>query len=155
MIFTLIKLVERILNQNLHYFYIKKGNEIFFGNILIGGNLMEELQKTNIENMIYEIRDKQVMLDKDLADLYNCANGTKDINKAVKRNIKRFPEDFYFQLTKEEFEKLRFQFGTANMLRSLPHVFTEEGVAMLSNRACCRSKRYYNESLRKNEKIYF
>ena len=94
---------------------------------------MEELKiKDNIENMIYEIRDKQVMLDKDLAFLYKCTNGTKDINKAVKRNIERFPEDFYFQLTKEEFEKLRFQTGTTNMSRTLPHVFTEQGVAMLS-----------------------
>ena len=48
--------------------------------------------------MIYEIRGKQVMLDSDLARLYECTNGTKDINKAVKRNIKRFPKEFYFQL---------------------------------------------------------
>ena len=89
--------------------------------------------KDNIENMIYEIRDKQVMLDKDLAFLYKCTNGTKDINKADKRNIERFPEEFYFQLTKEEFEKLRFQTGTTNVSRTLPHVFTEQGVAMLSS----------------------
>jgi len=56
-------------------------------------------ENINIEDMIYEIRGKQVMLDSDLAILYKCANGTKDINKAVKRNINRFPEDFYFQLT--------------------------------------------------------
>ena len=55
--------------------------------------LKEEL---NIENMIYEIRGKQVMLDSDLAKLYECKNGTKDINKAVKRNIERFPKNFYF-----------------------------------------------------------
>ena len=95
---------------------------------------MNELQAiNNIENMIYEIRGKQVMLDRDLAKLYLCTNGTKDINKAVKRNIERFPSDFYFQLTKDEYDKLRFQDGTANMVRSLPHVFTEEGVAMLSS----------------------
>lgn len=92
-----------------------------------------EKDEIQIENLIYEIRDKQVMLDKDLARLYQCANGTKDINKAVKRNIERFPEDFYFQLTLEENNDLRFHFGTANMSRSLPHVFTEQGIAMLSS----------------------
>ncbi len=56
-----------------------------------------------IENLIYDIRDKQVMLDSDLGRLYGCANGAKTINQAVKRNIDRFPEDFYFQLTKEEY----------------------------------------------------
>ena len=90
----------------------------------------------NIENMIYEIRGKQVMLDSDLAKLYKCTNGTKDINKAVKRNIERFPEEFYFELTIEECS--RFQNGTLNMKRGenikyLPHVFTEQGVAMLSS----------------------
>ena len=80
-----------------------------------------------IENMIYEIRGKQVMLDSDLAKLYHCTNGTKDINKAVKRNIERFPEEFYFQLTREEYYNiLRFQFGTLNIKRGknikyLPH----------------------------------
>ena len=54
-----------------------------------------------IENMIYEIRGKQVMLDSDLAKLYECKNGTKDVNKAVKRNMERFPKDFYFQLSKD------------------------------------------------------
>ena len=62
-----------------------------------------------IEDMIYEIRGKYVMLDSDLAILYECTNGTKDINKAVKRNAERFPSDFYFQLTKEEYSSLRFQ----------------------------------------------
>ena len=93
--------------------------------------LKEEL---NIENMIYEIRGKQVMLDSDLAKLYECKNGTKDINKAVKRNIERFPKNFYFQITEEEMKKLWFQSGTANkMIRSLPYVFTEQGIAMLSS----------------------
>ena len=71
--------------------------------------------KDNIENMIYEIRGKQVMLDSNLAKLYKCRNGTKDINKAVKRNINRFPTDFYFQLTMEECS--RFQNGTLNIKR--------------------------------------
>ena len=95
-------------------------------------------KEINIENMIYEVRGKQVMLDSDLAKLYQCANGTKDINKAVKRNIERFPEDFYFQLTKEEYNFLKFQIGTSSDkehggVRKLPYVFTEQGVAMLSS----------------------
>lgn len=92
-----------------------------------------------IEELIYEIRGKQVMLDSDLARLYECSNGTKDINKAVKRNIKRFPKNFMFQLTDEEYKDLRFQFGTSSLnsvyggRRYNPYVFTEQGVAMLSS----------------------
>ena len=71
-----------------------------------------EKEEINIENMIYEIRGKQVMLDSDLAKLYGCANGTKTINLAVKRHINRFPERFMFQLTSEEYNYLRFQFET-------------------------------------------
>ena len=86
-----------------------------------------------IEDLIYEVRGKQVMLDSDLAKLYECANGTKTINLAVKRHINRFPERFMFQLTKEEYNILRFQFETANnMSRTLPYVFTEQDVAMLA-----------------------
>ena len=91
-----------------------------------------------ITNLIYEIRGVQVMLDSDLAILYNCKNGTKEINQAAKRNIKRFPERFMFQLTKSEYnECLRSQFVTLDIKRGqyskyLPYVFTEEGVAMLS-----------------------
>ena len=93
---------------------------------------------TGIEDLIYEVRGKQVMLDSDLARLYECANGTKSINLAVNRNIERFPEDFYFQLTKEEYNKLKFQFETSNSsnnlggVRKMPYVFTEQGVAMLA-----------------------
>lgn len=85
-----------------------------------------------ISNKIYYIRDVKVMLDKDLAELYGVLTG--NLNKAVKRNIKRFPEDFMFQLTKEEFENLKFQFGISSWggTRSLPYAFTEQGVAMLS-----------------------
>jgi len=91
----------------------------------------EIVQKENIEDMIYEIRGKQVMLDSDLARLYECSNGTKSINLAVKRHINRFPERFMFQLTEEEYKKLRFQIETTNnMSRSLPYVFTEQGVAI-------------------------
>ena len=91
-----------------------------------------------IENLIYEVRGKQVMLDSDLARLYECANGTKSINLAVNRNIERFPKDFYFQLTKEEYNNLKFQFETSNSsnnyggVRKMPYVFTEQGVAMLA-----------------------
>ena len=76
-------------------------------------NLVKD--ETNIEKLIYEIRGVQVMLDSDLARLYECANGTKTINQAIKRNLERFPNDFYFQLTKEELfdlkSKLRPQVG--------------------------------------------
>ena len=95
-----------------------------------------------IENMIYEISGKQVMLDSDLARLYGCKNGTKSLNLAVKRHINRFPERFMFQLTKEEYSSIysRFQFETLNKnnqkqglnIKYLPYVFTEQGVAMLS-----------------------
>ena len=81
---------------------------------------------------IYIIRNKKVMLDRDLAELYNVTTG--NLNKAVGRNIKRFPEDFMFELTKEEFENLKSQLETSNWggTRKLPKVFTEQGVAMLS-----------------------
>ena len=95
-----------------------------------------------IENLIYEIRGKQVMLDSDLAMLYGCKNGTKSLNLAVKRHINRFPERFMFQLTKEEYSSIysRFQFETLNKnnqkqglnIKYLPYVFTEQGVDMLS-----------------------
>ena len=101
--------------------------------------MSKEIVKNNIEieNLIYEVRGKQVMIDSDLARLYECANGTKDINKAVKRNIERFPESFCFQLTDEEYRILRFQFGTSKAgsggRRYNPYAFTEQGVAMLSS----------------------
>ena len=97
-------------------------------------NEVIEKEEIQIENMIYEIRGKQVMLDSDLARLYECKNGAKVINQAVKRHINRFPERFMFQLTEEEYNLLRSQVVTANnnMSRNLPYVFTEQGVAMLS-----------------------
>lgn len=87
-----------------------------------------------IEKKIYVIRGKKVMLDSDLAELYGIE--TKMLIRAVKRNIERFPSDFMFQLNKEEFETLRFHFGTSKQRggrRYLPYVFTEQGVAMLSS----------------------
>jgi len=85
-----------------------------------------------IATRILEIRGKKVMLDRDLAKLYGVA--TRNLNKAVKRNIERFPEDFMYQLTNEEVTNSKFQFGTSSWggTRKLPHVFTEQGVAMLS-----------------------
>ncbi len=85
-----------------------------------------------IMNQIYYIRGQKVMIDRDLAMLYNVATG--NLNKAVQRNVKRFPEDFMFQLTAEEFKNLIFQNGTSSWggTRKLPYVFTEQGVAMLS-----------------------
>ena len=94
---------------------------------------MDELIK--IQNLIYEIREHKVMLDSDLAQLYGVL--TKNLNKAVKRNIERFPQDFMFQLTKEEYQNLRFQNGTSKLThggrRFMPYAFTEQGVAMLSS----------------------
>ena len=104
-----------------------------------GGKIMNDVivkDEVVIENLIYEIRGKQVMLDSDLARLYECVNGTKDINKAVKRNIEKFPENFMFQLTNVEYDNLRFQIGTSKVKggrRYNPYVFTEQGVAMLSS----------------------
>ena len=82
-----------------------------------------------IEDMIYEIRGKYVMLDSDLGRIYECKNGTKTINQAVSRHIDRFPSDFYFQLSQDEYEYLQSQVGTANlntMTRVLPYAFTEQ-----------------------------
>ena len=90
-------------------------------------------EEKNIRNLIYEIRGKQVMLDCDLAMLYNIE--TKVFMQSVKRNIKRFPKNFMFQLTKEEFKNLRSQIVTskgAGGRRYNPYVFTEQGIAMLS-----------------------
>lgn len=89
----------------------------------------------NIEKMIYVVRGQNVMLDSDLAKLY--AIETKVLNRSVRRNIKRFPEDFMFQLNDSEFESLKCQFGTSKTSRGgkqkLPLVFSENGVAMLSS----------------------
>ncbi len=86
-----------------------------------------------IESKILLLRGKKVMLDKDLAALYGVE--TFNLNKAVKRNIDRFPEDFMFQLNTEEFKSLTFHFGISSWggTRKLPYAFTENGVAMLSS----------------------
>ena len=94
---------------------------------------MEQLQV--IQSKIYEIRGQKVMLDRDLAELYQVTTG--NLNKAVKRNLKRFPPDFMFQLTEEEWKALRFQNGIIKKGRGehtkyFPYAFTEQGLAMLS-----------------------
>ena len=85
-----------------------------------------------VMNKIYVIRNQKVMLDRDLAELYQVPTGR--LNEQVKRNLKRFPEDFMFQLTQSEFENLMSQFAISSWggTRKLPLVFTEQGVAMLS-----------------------
>jgi phage regulator Rha-like protein len=97
--------------------------------------MQELVPQEVIENRIYFIRGHKVMLDSNLALLYGVK--TKNLNKAVKRNLERFPGDFMFQLTSKELESLRFQFGTSKQGRGgrryLPLVFTEQGVAMLSS----------------------
>ena len=91
---------------------------------------MNEIEE--IRSRIHTIRGKQVMLDKDLAELYGVE--VKRLNEAVKRNIERFPDDFMFQLQQEEWEILKSQFATSSWggTRKLPFAFTEQGVAMLS-----------------------
>lgn len=92
-----------------------------------------DISEVTIKNLIHVVRGQQVMLDSDLARLYQVE--TKVFNQAVKRNIERFPERFCFQLTKEEYDSLRSQFVTSKGKggrRYLPYVFTEQGIAMLS-----------------------
>jgi len=109
---------------------------------------MEENEVIPIQNLIYEVRGLKVMFDSDLARLYGVL--TKNLNKAVKRNIDKFPPEFMFQLTEEEWSDLRYQIGTSNEYRDevvpnwnhldkfkfrpgLPYVFTEHGVLMSAN----------------------
>ncbi|MEX2108248.1 MAG: ORF6N domain-containing protein [Solirubrobacterales bacterium] len=102
---------------------------------------LESIAAPAIEQRIFVIRDRQVMLDEDLAALYGVE--TKRLVEQVKRNLERFPEDFMFQLTKDEAPALRSQIATSNIGRGgrryAPYVFTEQGVAMLSS--VLRSKR--------------
>ena len=90
------------------------------------------MELTQIQSKIYEIRGQRVMLDRDLAELYQVT--TSALNQAVKRNNKRFPPDFMFQLTNQEFANLKSQIVTSSWggVRKMPYAFTEQGVAMLS-----------------------
>ena len=113
--------------------------------------IQKELKNEEIKNLIYTIRGKQVMLDSDVAMLYHCE--TKYVNRVVKRNIERFPEEFCFQLNKDEYDSLNYLINSNDILRCqfvtskeklelevdsrggrryLPYVFTEQGIAMLS-----------------------
>ncbi len=95
---------------------------------------MSDVSLSKIEDMIYLIRGQKVMLDSDLADLYEVE--TRQMNRAVKRNSLRFPEDFIFQLTTEEFrsiQKMKNRVEHYGGQRKLPYAFTENGVAMLSS----------------------
>lgn len=99
-------------------------------------NKLSTIPNEVIMNQIYLIRGHKVMLDRDLASLYGVE--TKQLKRQVNRNIGRFPDDFMFELTEQEFENWRCQFGTSNFgdkmgLRYAPYVFTEQGVAMLSS----------------------
>jgi phage regulator Rha-like protein len=100
-----------------------------------GINISMTRKLAKIQSLIYEIRGQKVMLDRDLAELYNVE--LKVMNQAVKRNIERFPSDFMFHLTQNEWNILRSQIVTANenisKVRYRPNAFTEHGVLMLSN----------------------
>ena len=103
------------------------------------GNQKSFVPAERIEQSILLIRGQKVILDKDLAELYGVTTG--NLNKAVNRNLDRFPDDFMFLLTEEEFKNLKFHFGISSWggTRKLPRAFTEQGVAMLSS--VLRSKR--------------
>ena len=96
---------------------------------------MDEKRIISVKDLIYEIRGQNVMLDSGIAKLYEI--DTKSLNRAVKRNIERFPDFFMFQLTEEDYSSLRYHFGTSKERkggrRYLPYVFTEHGVLMLSS----------------------
>ena len=109
-------------------------NDTIKGELTIYGESALEVSQANIQAKIYMVRGVQVMLDRDLAVFYQVETG--QLNRQVKRNIRRFPEDFMFQLTKEEWESLKCQIGISKTRggdrRSLPYVFTEQGVSQLS-----------------------
>jgi len=93
----------------------------------------EIISANNVKNKIYQVRGRNVMLDKDLAELYGVP--TSRLNEQVKRNLKRFPEDFMFPLTRKEVTNLKSQFATSSWggRRYVPYAFTEQGIAMLSS----------------------
>lgn len=98
--------------------------------------MSQTLSLEKIHSSIHIIRGEKIIIDSDLASLYGVE--AKNLNRAVKRNLNRFPEDFMFQLTTKEYDNLRFQFGTSRSSnyggrRYLPYAFTEQGVAMLSS----------------------
>ena len=115
----------RPLYLKINQFRNQRKDDIM-NNIVVSDNI-------KIENMIYEIRGKQVMLDSDLADLYGCKNGTKEINQAVKNNIEKFPERYCFRITEKEYSSLKSKNLTSKGGSRKGHtVFTEQGVYMLA-----------------------
>jgi ORF6N domain-containing protein len=109
------------------------------------GLMSAELLPERIEKTFFSLRGHRIILDRDLAVMYGVS--TSDLNKAVSRNPERFPDDFMLQLTKSEFEDLKFHFGTSSWggTRKLPRAFTEQGIAMLSG--VLRSKRAINVNI--------
>ncbi len=114
---------------------IMEDNNLLIENVTTNNNI--KMPEINLQNLIYVVRGHQVMLDSDLAMLYQVETGA--LNRAVKRNADRFPEDFCFKLTKEEYENLICQIGISSFeskshggRRKLPYVFTEQGISMLS-----------------------
>jgi phage regulator Rha-like protein len=138
-----------ISSENIFIFFFKNASKMTIYTLIHIGGIIMANELLQIQNVIYEIRGQKVILDRDLAILYEVE--VKRLNEAVKRNIERFPEDFMFQLTDEEWDSLRSQIVISNdeedSLRSqiatsksnrggrryLPYTFTEHGVLMLSN----------------------
>lgn len=111
---------------------MKKTNDILKVNTQRNKTIPQAtITQSDIERMIITIRNVQVILDRDLAILYQVE--VKQMNRQVKRNIERFPDDFMFQLTKEEYDRLKCQIGTSNSRggdrRALPYAFTQQGIA--------------------------
>ena len=100
---------------------------------MASNQIIKSLYESDIVERIYIIRGQKAMLDKDLAEMYGVE--VKRLNEAIRRNISRFPDDFMFQVTKDEWENLKTQFATSSWggVRKLPFAFTEQGVAMLSS----------------------
>jgi len=100
---------------------------------MASNQIIKTLYESDIVERIYIIRGQKAMLDKDLAEMYGVE--VKRLNEAIRRNISRFPDDFMFQVTKDEWENLKTQFATSSWggVRKLPFAFTEQGVAMLSS----------------------
>jgi archaellum component FlaC len=127
-------MIYRPLYRQRHYI-VDKSVSFYFKPKILYTFMTEDLQlqPSIIQNKIYTIRGQKVMLDRDLAEMYGVE--TRRLNEQIKRNMKRFPEDFMFQLTKEEFKNLKSQIATSRWggTRKSPYVFTELGVAMLSS----------------------
>ena len=134
-----VEVLNTILKSKATVEKVKIINDLFKEYKQTNMSFALDLREENIKTMIYEIRGKQVMLDSDLAILYNYKEGVKALNQTVKRNIDRFPNDFYFKLTNDESKIIWSQIVTKKMKIETrggkynnPYVFTEQGVAMLA-----------------------